>query len=500
MEHPITNDPTANPLITFTADTIPVAKAGISLQAQAAYVTAVADINGQDTTPATTPIIGAVPVAQAKAALEATLGIGMANPHAVIMRYGDHSTSAAATTINSEDIISTTASVPTPDETPDVDADDEEPEMSINGLLNTIKDTPSIPLAIVGDAGTGKTSIIRQWAEDNGYELNLFLANTASEDDVAGAITPDHEKKMAIAYPLEKLHRSTTHKTVLFLDELNTARREVQDPLLTLIQDRCLPNGTPLHKETIIVTAINPSATYNNHEMSPQLRNRFMWYYHNPSEYDWLQWMSSTPLGTTPAGKHLEAMVLDGTLKFDKDDAFTGERNEFTTPRSLYNLLKVSKGSVTRLKAFAETLVAAPTAEGIRLHGYTDKDSRGNSFFEERAKEPAMKDEKEVLKDFLAQVGSTGIYNLNNGLDMATVRQMWEQAKEKGTYRDAKGNIYRDYKVDMGMATPRPPMVNLGTNESAYSALGGSVAAFDDVKAESNLMADIQARMSKFGA
>ena len=473
-------EPEKNPLVVFTPDNIPAPKQGLSLPAQAAYATAVADINGQTHTPAGTPIIGAITVTEAKKSLESALGIGMANPHAVIMRYGDASTAANVTHLEGEKVVTDTDT----DTTEEAPANtDEEPELSITGMLDTIKDTPSIPLAIVGDAGTGKTSIIRKWAEDNGYELNLFLANTASEDDVAGAITPDHENKMAVAYPLEKLHRSTTAKTVLFLDELNTARREVQDPLLTLIQDRCLPNGTPLHPETIIVTAINPSATYNNHEMSPQLRNRFMWYYHNPSEYDWMQWLSTTELGKSAAGKHIESMVLDGTLKFDKDEAFTQERNEFTTPRSLYNLLKVSRGSVVRLKALAENLVAPTTAEAIRLHGYSDKDSRGNSFFDERKKEAPVesKSEKEIMQDFIEKVGLIGSYNVNNGLDQDVIREMMAQ------YEKGKALSSEVYKQTW-------EAVKSATTEST-NALGGSTTTADQ---EKSLMDDIKARLSMF--
>jgi MoxR-like ATPase len=360
--------------------------------------------------------------------------------------------------------------------------------MSITGMLDTIANTPSLPLAIVGDAGTGKTSIIRKWAETNGYELNLFLANTASEDDVAGAITPDHEKKMAVAYPLEKLHRSTTHKTVLFLDELNTARREIQDPLLTLIQDRCLPNGTPLHPETIIVTAINPSATYNNHEMSPQLRNRFMWYYHTPSEYDWLQWVLTSEEGKTPAGKHIEQMVLDGTLKFDKNDAFTDERNEFTTPRSLYNLLKVARGSVSRLKAFADNLVAPSTAEAIRLHGYADKDSRANSFFDER---------KKVSTDTEADKEWVGLSEAVP-LDHNKVKEFMEKGLGLTYPKTAEvlsnlptANVYKqEYDADK---------INAEMS-SAMDALGGSStgSTVNDASTEASLMSDIQKRLTNF--
>lgn len=480
------------PSVEFTPDTIPAPKQGLSLQAQAAYTTAVAIINGHSTTPHSTPIIGAVEVDVAKMALSNALGISMDNPHAVIMRYGDHGTSASATHVDAEDNISTEEPAqPKAVDIEDIEAE-EEPEMSITGLLNTIANNPTIPLAIVGDAGTGKTSIIRKWAEENGYELNLFLANTASEDDVAGAITPDHDNKMAVAYPLEKLHRSTTHRTVLFLDELNTARREVQDPLLTLIQDRCLPNGTPLHPDTIIVTAINPSATYNNHEMSPQMRNRFMWYYHSPTEYDWLQWLQTTPLGNTPAGRHIEAMVLDGTLKFDKDDAFTEERNEFTTPRSLYNLLKVSGGSIRRMKAFADSLVSPAVAEAIRLHGYTDKDSRGNSFFEERKKEaPAEeKSEYEVLKEYLEKIGMAKKYNLSNGLDMAAVREMMK-ADGFEIFKQSISNIPAGH-VSIA-STPS----SANSTGDAFDALGGTTTSSEQ---EDSLMADIKARMSQYGS
>lgn len=450
----------------FTRDNVPPMKPNLSLQAQAAYKTAVAEVLGTPDTPSDTPILGSQPVEKAKAALSGALGIDMDNTDDVLLRYGDVPLSPSPNKLHEsnqdldaplEEARAKAAQAADAVAIEDIEA--EEPEMSITGMLDTVKETPTLSLAIVGDAGTGKTSIIRQWAEDNGYELNLFLANTASEDDVAGAITPDHDNKMAVTYPLERLHRSTTHKTVLFLDELNTARREVQDPLLTLIQDRCLPNGTPLHPETIIVTAINPSATYNNHEMSPQMRNRFMWFYHQPTEYDWAQWLGTTQLGSTPAGKHIEAMVLDGTLKFDKDEAFTQERNEFTTPRSVYNLLKVSKGSVTRLKALAETLVSPAVAEAIRLHGYSDRDSRANSFFDERKKE-ATPESASNSADSSVVIESTPVST--NTL-----------AQEYGAANTA---------------------VTLQASE-ATNALGGSSTS---PVQERSLVAEIQARLSKF--
>lgn len=304
--------------------------------------------------------------------------------------------------------------------TTSVPIDDDMDELSITALLDTIKATPQIPLAIVGDAGTGKTSIIKQWAKDNGYELNLFLANTASEDDVAGAISPDHVKKLAVSYPLEKLHRSTTTKTVLFLDELNTARREVQDPLLTLIQDRVLPNGTPLHKDTIIVTAINPSATYNNHELSPQLRNRFMWFYHKPTEQTWASWLLKQPLGETDGGKAISQLIMKGLVKFDRDESFTEERNEFTTPRSLYNLLTVTGGDLPKVKLLAETLVSAPVAEAIRLHGYNDKDTRANTFFSERNKEQEVVMDTDPLALNESLKNGLGTYTQANQLTPAS--------------------------------------------------------------------------------
>ena len=454
----------------YTKDNIPQMKPALSLQAQAAYLTAEAELKGETHTPKHTPIIGSVEVDVAKKALTNALGMDM-DPQKVLKSFGTSKAEPAKTEV--EEV----TGVELPDETHDTEyvaTDDEPPEMSITGMLDTIAATPSLPLAIVGDAGTGKTSIIRQWAKDNGYELNLFLANTASEDDVAGAITPDHEKKMAVAYPLEKLHRSTTHKTVLFLDELNTARREIQDPLLTLIQDRCLPNGTPLHPDTIIVTAINPSATYNNHEMSPQLRNRFMWYYHTPSEYDWLQWVLTSEEGKTPAGKHLEGMILDGTLKFDKDEAFTDERNEFTTPRSLYNLLKVARGSVTRLKAFADNLVAPATAEAIRLHGYNDKDSRANSFFDER-KKVAQDDHHEPI------VNSSTKDFLEKGLGLTSPNITTQTTSTSGS---------QAYKQEYDADVIKEQMA------SSLDALGGT--AKDDASTESSLMDDIKKRLSNF--
>jgi MoxR-like ATPase len=142
---------------------------------------------------------------------------------------------------------------------------------------------PHVPIAFVGDPGTGKTAQVEKWAKRRGLPMVKLLASTLEESDVAGIVVRDgdHAKTLSPQWYLSL----KDNPGVLFLDEINTCRKEVADTLLTLVCSRHLPNGDRLHDGVLIIAAMNDHEQCDNYELSPAMRTRFMWIKHEKRWY-----------------------------------------------------------------------------------------------------------------------------------------------------------------------------------------------------------------------
>lgn len=112
----------------------------------------------------------------------------------------------------------------------------------------------SLSVLYVGPPGIGKTSIIKQTFE----HTEVLLLSSATEEDIAGI--PYH--KNGIEYRtspawVERLKKADKEgkTTCLFLDELDKARREVADTMLTLVVSK-EQFGVP--SATFLRAAANP--------------------------------------------------------------------------------------------------------------------------------------------------------------------------------------------------------------------------------------------------
>ena len=125
-------------------------------------------------------------------------------------------------------------------------------------------------ILLVGGAGTGKSSIVRQWAKHR--NVNLIAKNASSFDkaDMGGGVAAEVDDS---GKRLNSMTRLTNKEfdslmqpgSVLFLDELNRADPEVVGSLLTLILDHQVPDnyseGGMKHLKGFLFTvaAINPA-------------------------------------------------------------------------------------------------------------------------------------------------------------------------------------------------------------------------------------------------
>ena len=161
--------------------------------------------------------------------------------------------------------------------------------MYLDPLFNRCAYKSSTPLALVSAPGQGKTQMVEAWCKRNNRTLVKLLASSLDETDVAGVIVPKDGHAVTLS---PQWLPQLGNNGVLFLDECNCARKEVQDTLLTLVQSRHMPNGDRIPDGVMIIAAMNPSEMCDNYEMSPAMKTRFMWCHLRTSFNQTIQWLT----------------------------------------------------------------------------------------------------------------------------------------------------------------------------------------------------------------
>ncbi len=137
-------------------------------------------------------------------------------------------------------------------------------------------------ILFIGEAGTGKSSIIRSWAKKNGINLYEVRAAGMDDTDLGGAITPSGDTKTVVRLASTEFDVLNRPNSVLFLDEYNRAPKSVRTQLLELVNSHVVPDprepGGQRYLENFLFTvaAINPpTSTYDTDVMDVAERTRF---------------------------------------------------------------------------------------------------------------------------------------------------------------------------------------------------------------------------------
>lgn len=88
-----------------------------------------------------------------------------------------------------------------------------------------------------GESGVGKTSIVSQWAKDNGLNFFSYDVRNASPESLQGVIAnhPDHKEFVIRKISTELLMPLSRPNTIMFIDEYNRGKVQVRNALLDLI-------------------------------------------------------------------------------------------------------------------------------------------------------------------------------------------------------------------------------------------------------------------------
>ena len=183
-----------------------------------------------------------------------------------------------------------------------------------------------VPTFLWGAPGIGKSSIVRQIADDNELEfIDLRLA-LMDPTDLKGIPFYDKESHTALWAPPAFLPKKG--RGVLFLDELNSAPPSVQSSAYQLILDRRigeyeLPDGWA------IVAAGNRDGDRGvTYRMPAPLANRFVHFEMEVDIEDWKYWAYK---------KGLDSRII-AYISFKNEHLFTfdakSDAKSFATPRS----------------------------------------------------------------------------------------------------------------------------------------------------------------------
>lgn len=132
------------------------------------------------------------------------------------------------------------------------------------------------PIMIHGSMGLGKSSIVHQYANANGYRVVDLRGTGMEAPDVLGLGYVDHASgELKFSTP-EWWPTHDNEKVIIFLDELTNCTKSVQQAFYRLVLDRQIQNGKKLPNSAIIVGAGNLVADGTGAKpLLPALANRF---------------------------------------------------------------------------------------------------------------------------------------------------------------------------------------------------------------------------------
>ena len=186
-----------------------------------------------------------------------------------------------------------------------------------------------IPVFVWGNPGVGKSSIIKQIANDKNMEFIDLRLSLLDPTDLRGIPFFDSANKSAIWAKPEFLPNSNSQASgILFLDEINSAPPTVQAAAYQLILDRKIGEYTLPINYAIVAAGNYESDRGVTYRMPTPLANRFV---HLDFELDFEEWKSWA------YESKIDTRIIS-FLSYKPQNLFTfdakAKEKSFATPRS----------------------------------------------------------------------------------------------------------------------------------------------------------------------
>jgi len=219
----------------------------------------------------------------------------------------------------------------------------------------------SVSLFLWGGPGIGKSSVVRQAAEEEGVDCIDIRLVLLDPSDLRGLPVPDDGKAKWL--PPSFLPHGDW-RGVIFLDELNVAPPLVQNTALQLVLDRRL-GEYELPEGATIIAAGNREMEAFVHRMSPPLLNRFLHVDFEVDNDEWAKWAVQ---------KDIAPQIIGLLTKFRPEliYKFEPQKKSYPTPRSWEFASKILKNGIPEELKFE--LITGCVGEGaaIELRSYTE--------------------------------------------------------------------------------------------------------------------------------
>ncbi len=214
--------------------------------------------------------------------------------------------------------------------------------MKITDIYNTLEHftKANLPVFIWGPPGIGKSSVVKQIADNLELEFIDLRLSLLDPTDLKGIPFFDKKNNQAVWAAPNFLPKDKNSKGVLFLDEINTAAPSVQASAYQLVLDRRVGDYTLPDGWSIVAAGNRENDRGVTYRMPPPLANRFVHLHMSIDFYDWKLW----------AFKNSIDLSVIGFLSFDKRKLFDFDPNKneksFPTPRSWEYVDKILKSNL----------------------------------------------------------------------------------------------------------------------------------------------------------
>ena len=188
--------------------------------------------------------------------------------------------------------------------------------------------TAQIPVFVWGSPGIGKSSVIRQIAQEQEISCLDLRLSLLDPTDLKGIPFFDAEAQQAVWAAPDFLPKDPDSRGILFLDEINTAPPSVQASAYQLVLDRKVGDYTLPAGWSIVAAGNHESDRGVVYRMPPPLANRFVHLEMEVSFDAWRHWAYQAGIDSRVIGfLHYDASWL---FRFDP----TANQKSFPTPRS----------------------------------------------------------------------------------------------------------------------------------------------------------------------
>jgi MoxR-like ATPase len=162
--------------------------------------------------------------------------------------------------------------------------------MQPSKIMNALKAATQaqIPVMIWGPPGAGKSDIVRAFAESEGRDVQDIRLSQLDPVDMRGV--PSVENGFTIWNMPGFLPHDPDSRTIIFVDEINSAHQSVQAAAYQLVLDRKL--GEYVVPDNVVIIAAGNRATDRAivNKMATPLANRFTHIDFDLNLDDWVKW------------------------------------------------------------------------------------------------------------------------------------------------------------------------------------------------------------------